>query len=62
MGFFSQLDIEVMEMVQDNVPDQSIVDYLFSKYNGNVSKETLQETVDAVHFGDYDWSPWDNAG
>jgi hypothetical protein len=62
MGFFSKLDQQIVDLLNDGHSAEDILATLHIEYNGLVSMSTIRETIEAYNFGDYDYSPWDNVG
>jgi hypothetical protein len=61
MGFFSDLDVAIMEACSQTTSDDAVVSMIRQQYNGLVTESTIRESIDAIRMGDYDWSPYDNA-
>jgi hypothetical protein len=49
MGFFSQLDIEVMDLVVDGYTTEEIHKRIAHEYNGLVSRSTVDDAIHAVY-------------
>ena len=62
MGFFSDLDVAVMDACATTDNDDAVVSIIRQQYNGLVGESTIRECIDSVRLQDYDYSPWDNAG
>ena len=54
MGFFSNLDQMVVELIGDGCKDDDVVEIVRMEYNGLISEDNIRETIDTVRMRDYD--------
>ena len=47
MGFFSKLDLQIVDLLSEGFSAEDIITTLHVEYNGIVSKSTISETIEA---------------
>lgn len=57
MGFFSDLDIAIVEACADTDDDAAVVAIIRQQYNGLVAESTIRESIDAIRCNVYDYDP-----
>jgi hypothetical protein len=60
MGFFSNLDQMVVELVADGCKDEDVVEAVRIEYNGIVNETLVRETIAGVRLREYepDYDPY----
>ena len=46
MGFFSKLDLQIVDLLSEGFSAEDIITTLHVEYNGIVSKSTISETIE----------------
>lgn len=57
MGFFSNLDQMVVELIGDGCKDDDVVEAVRIEYNGIVNETLVRETIAGVRLREYEPDP-----